>query len=183
MEPMNREPYDVLVVGARCGGSPTAMLLARKGYRVLLVDKATFPSDTISTHIVHPPGVAALRRWGVLDRLLTTGCPPISTYAFDFGPFTLSGAPGRDGGRVAYAPRRTVLGKLLLDAAAEAGVEVREGFVVQEVLRTDGRVTGIRGHGRNGHTATEQARVVIGADGWQSVVAAAVSPSRYHEKP
>ena len=86
--------FDAIVVGARCAGSPTAMLLARKGYRVLLVDRATFPSDTVSTHIVHPLGVEALARWGLLDRLVATGCPPIDTYAFDFGPFTIAGAPG-----------------------------------------------------------------------------------------
>ena len=65
--------YDAIVIGARCGGSPTAMLLARAGYRVLLVDKATFPSDTMSTHFLHPPAVAALRRWGILERLEATG--------------------------------------------------------------------------------------------------------------
>ena len=86
--------YDVIIVGARCAGSPTAMLLARRGYRVLAVDRASFPSDTISTHLIHPPGVAALGRWGLLDRLLATGCPAIHTYLFDVGPFTLSGTPG-----------------------------------------------------------------------------------------
>src|SRR6185369_15350824 len=85
--------YDVIVVGARCAGSPTAMLLARKGYRVLLADRATFPSDTLSTHVVQPLGVAALKRWGLLDRLAATGCPPIHTYAFDFGPVTIAGSP------------------------------------------------------------------------------------------
>src|SRR5213593_1435216 len=108
--------FDAIVVGARCAGSPTAMLLARKGYRVLVVDRATFPSDTISTHVVHPLGVAALARWGLLDRLAATGCPAIHTYAFDFGPFTLSGAPGTAEAPVAYCPRRTVLDKLLVDA-------------------------------------------------------------------
>ena len=88
--------FDVIVVGARCAGSPTAMLLARKGYRVLAVDRASFPSDTVSTHLVHPPAVNALSRWGLLDRLVATGCPPIHTYAFDFGPFTIAGAPGTD---------------------------------------------------------------------------------------
>jgi 2-polyprenyl-6-methoxyphenol hydroxylase-like FAD-dependent oxidoreductase len=83
-------PFDVIVVGARCAGSPTAMLLALKGYRVLLVDRATFPSDTVSTHLVHPVGVEALSRWGLLERLIATGCPPIHTYDFDFGPFTIS---------------------------------------------------------------------------------------------
>ena len=86
--------YNAIVVGARCAGSPTAMLLARKGYRVLLVDRATFPSDTISTHLIHPPGVTALNRWGLLGRLLATGCPAIHTYAFDMGPFVISGTPG-----------------------------------------------------------------------------------------
>ena len=76
---MTDRRYDAIVVGARCAGSPTAMLLARKGYDVLAVDRATFPSDTISTHLLHPPGVAALRRWGLLERLVAPGCPPIHT--------------------------------------------------------------------------------------------------------
>src|SRR3954470_1653965 len=83
--------YDVIVMGARCAGSPTAMLLARKGYRVLAVDRASFPSDTVSTHLVHPPAVNAMARWELLDRLGATGCPPIHTYAFDFGAFTITG--------------------------------------------------------------------------------------------
>src|SRR5688572_8621285 len=106
---MHENQYDVIVVGARCAGSSTAMLLARYGYRVLVVDRSTFPSDTISTHLIHPPGVAALRRWGLLDRVVATGCPPVHTYAFDFGAFELAGAPGTPEGPVGYAPRRTVL--------------------------------------------------------------------------
>jgi len=157
--------YDAIVVGARCAGSPTAMLLARKGYNVLVVDRAKFPSDTISTHLVHPPGVAALNRWGLLDRLVATGCPPIDTYAFDFGLATVSGAPGTAEAPVAYSPRRTVLDKLLVDAALDAGAEVREEFTVEDILIEDGRVTGLRGHGKAGQTVTEHARVVIGADG------------------
>src|SRR5262245_53426425 len=115
--------YDAIIVGARCAGSPTAMLLARRGYRVLAVDRATFPSDTLSTHLVQPLGVEALSRWGLLDRLTATGCPPIATYAFDFGAFTIAGAPGTKCAPVAYCPRRTVLDKLLVDAAAEDGAE------------------------------------------------------------
>jgi len=180
---MAENRYDAIVVGARCAGSPTAMLLARKGYKVLVVDRARFPSDTVSTHIVHPPGVAALRRWGLLDRVVATGCPPIDTYAVDFGPFTISGAPGTEKAPVAYGPRRTVLDKLLVDAASEAGAEVREGFTVDEVVLGDGRVTGVRGHGRDGGTVTEHARVVVGADGRHSLVARAVKPERYNEKP
>jgi 2-polyprenyl-6-methoxyphenol hydroxylase-like FAD-dependent oxidoreductase len=180
---MSTKKYDAIVVGARCAGAPTAMLLARKGYDVLAVDRATFPSDTISTHLVHPPGIASLRRWGLLDRVTSTGCPPIDTYAFDLGPFTISGAPGTADAPFAYAPRRTVLDKLLVDAASEAGVEVREAFTVEDVVIEDGGVTGVRGHGRGGRPVTERARVVIGADGRHSRVARAVRPEQYHDKP
>ena len=169
--------YDVLVTGARCAGSPTAMLLARRGYRVLLVDRVTFPSDTVSTHLVHPPGVEALARWGLRDRLAATGCPPITSYTFDLGP-VLTGSPG-----TAYCPRRTVLDKLLVDAAAEAGAEVREGFTVEEVVVDDGTVTGIRGHGADRRSDSVPARIVVGADGRHSRVAAAVDAPRYSERP
>ncbi len=140
--------FDVIVVGARCAGSPTAMLLARKGYRVLAVDRATFPSDTVSTHILHPLGVAALSRWGLLDRLTASGCPPMHTYTYDFGPFTIAGAPGTTEAPVAYCPRRTILDKLLVDAAAQSGAEIREGFTVEEILIEDGRAVGIKGHSK-----------------------------------
>src|SRR5215203_1689276 len=140
---MSKE-FDAIIVGARCAGSPLAMLLARKGYRVLVVDRATFPSDTVSTHILHPLGAKALSEWGLLDRLAASGCPPIHTYTFDFGPFTLAGAPGTSDAPVAYCPRRTVLDKLLVDAAAEAGAEIREGFSVEDVLIEDGCTVGIR---------------------------------------
>ena len=87
-------------IRCNCGGRALRRLTngdacwLAKGYRVLVVDRATFPSDTLSTHIVHPRAADALSRWGLLDRLVASGCPPIHTYAFDFGPFTLSGAPG-----------------------------------------------------------------------------------------
>ena len=174
--------YDAIVVGARVAGSPTAMLLARKGYDVSLVDRASFPSDTISTHLIHPPGITALQRWGLLDKVVASGCPGIDTYAFDFGPFTLSGAPDPDG-TVAYGPRRTVLDKVLLDAAVEAGVEVREGFSVESTVHEHDHVIGVRGHGKGSTTVNEHARVVIGADGRHSLVAQAVNPFQYHEKP
>jgi 2-polyprenyl-6-methoxyphenol hydroxylase-like FAD-dependent oxidoreductase len=175
--------YDVIVVGSRCAGSPTAMLLARKGYRVLLVDRATFPSDTISTHVVHPLAVAALRRWGLADALAATGCPPIATYGFHFGTFTLAGTPGTADEPIAYCPRRIILDKLLLDAAAAAGAEIREGFVVEEIVAEDGRVVGIRGRSKQGTRVTERAAVVVGADGRNSIVAYAVATPKYNERP
>jgi 2-polyprenyl-6-methoxyphenol hydroxylase-like FAD-dependent oxidoreductase len=178
------DTYDAIVVGARCAGSPTAMLLAQQGHRTLVVDKATFPSDTVSTHMIHAPGVAALQRWGLLDTLVATGCPPIETYTFDFGPLVLKGSSlCVDGNSTGYAPRRTVLDKILVDAAAAAGAEVRQGFSVDEVLVEDGVVCGIRGRDASGTTVIERAPVVIGADGRGSRVARAVKPEEYETKP
>ena len=159
------------------------MRLACKGYRVLVVDRAMFPSDTVSTHVLQPLAVAALARWGLIDRLTATGCPPIHTYTFDFGPFTISGAPGTKDTPVAYCPRRTVLDKLLVDAAAEAGAEIREGFAVEEILIEDGRVVGIKGRSKGAATVTERAQVIVGADGRYSLMAEAVRPEQYNEKP
>ena len=176
--------YDVIVVGARCAGSPTAMLLARSGHRVLVVDRATFPSDTLSTHAIHAPGVAAVRRWGLLDDVVATGCPSLETYSFDFGFFTIAGTPRPcEGISVGYAPRRFLLDKILLDAAAAAGAEVQEHFSVDELLVEDGVVQGIHGHDADGTATTHRARVVVGADGRQSRVARAVRAEQYLEKP
>ncbi len=87
--------YDVIVVGARCVGAPTAMLLARLGYRVLLVDRASFPSDTLSTHFIKPPGVAMLRRWGLLDQVAACGCPPVTRFRWDWSPRTARREPAQ----------------------------------------------------------------------------------------
>jgi flavin-dependent dehydrogenase len=174
--------YQVIVVGARCAGSPTAMLLARKGYKVLVVDRATFPSDTVSTHLVHPPGLDALQRWGLLDRVRATGCPAIPEYRFDMGAFSFTGTPGLPHQPSSYGPRRTVLDKILVDAASEAGAEVREGFAVEDILFEEGRVTGMRGTA-GGKSFTERAHIVVGADGTSSLVARSVGAEAYHEKP
>lgn len=180
---MSEHPYAAIVVGARCAGSPTAMLLARAGHRVLLVDRATFPSDTLSTHLIHQPGVALLRKWGLLERLERTGCPAIDTIRLDFGPLALAGSPlPADGVKVAYAPRRTILDKLLVDAAIEAGAEFREHFTVDELVWDAGRVVGVRGRTRHGAAVTETAELVIGADGLHSVVARAVGAPVYQDR-
>jgi 2-polyprenyl-6-methoxyphenol hydroxylase-like FAD-dependent oxidoreductase len=175
--------HDVIIVGARCAGSPTAMLLAQQGHRVLVVDRATFPSDTVSTHVLHPKAGAALQRWGLLDAVVATGCPAITTYHFDFGPITLSGTPASPEGLPAYAPRRTVLDKILVDAAVAAGAEVREGFAVDEILVEDGVVVGVLGRDADGKLAEERAGVVIGADGRNSMVARAVQAPDYFTTP
>jgi flavin-dependent dehydrogenase len=164
--------FDAIVVGARCAGSPTAMLLSRAGYRVLLLDRTTFPSDTLSTHLIHQPGVAALARWGLLDRLRASGCPPLDRAVYHVADVRLEGCGhGVEGQRAGYAPRRHVLDAMLAHAAAESGVELREACSVKGLLRDEsGRVVGVEGSHR-GRPFTERAHLVIGADGMRSSVA------------
>lgn len=176
--------YDVIVIGARCAGSPTAMLLARAGHRVLLLDKATFPSDIARLFFIRQSGVALLARWGLLDRVVDSGCPPIVEVTNDADGIKLVGtAPPFDGVAEAYAPRRAVLDTILAHAAAESGAELREGFVVEEILTDGDRVTGVRGRTTGGRTVTEHARVVVGADGMRSVVARTVGAPVYEARP
>ena len=168
--------YDTIIVGGRCAGASTAMLLARQGFKVLLLDKTTFPSDTISTHIVWPHGAEILARWGLLPALAATGAPPICRrMTFDVGPFALRGTiPDANDGAGGFCPRRIILDNLLVGAAAQSGVEVRESFTVDELLVAGDTIVGIRGRGKNAKPVEERARIVIGADGVNSVVARAV---------
>ena len=176
--------YDAIVIGSRCAGAPTAMLLARRGRRVLVVDRATFPSDVLSGHTIQASGTARLARWGLLDRVRATGSPFLDTVRFDFGPVVLEGKPAPvEGISDAICIRRTIIDTLLTDAAAEAGAEVRQGFTVKELLWEDGRVVGIRGRDATGATVEERAAIVIGADGTNSFVARAVGAPTYHERP
>jgi flavin-dependent dehydrogenase len=172
--------YDAIVIGARCAGSPTAMLLARKGYRVLLLERATLKSEVPRGHLIQAPGTALLKRWGLLDRVIASNCPPIHRVTLDLGPFALSGSPPlSDPDAPLYAPRHGILDRILADAAVEAGAELREGFVVQELLMEGDRVSGIRGHGKEDGTVTEYAKIVIGADGLHSLVARTVQAPQY----
>src|SRR6188474_1046741 len=122
--------YDVIVIGARCAGAATAMLAARRGCRVLLVDRARFPSDIPHGHFIHRLGPQRLRDWGLLPAVTAT-CPPVTTMTMDFGDFPLVGRDLEiDGVPVGLGPRRFDLDAVLLRAATNAGVEVREGFSV-----------------------------------------------------
>ncbi len=175
--------FDAIVIGARCAGSPTAMLLARRGYRVLLVDRGTFPSDIFRSHFIQHPGVAALHRW-VLPRVIASGCPAIRRRLSDFGDFPLIvPAVVADGVDANYAPRRFVLDALLAEAAVAAGAEPREAFTVHDLVWTEGRVVGIRGRAGGGAMVEERARLVIGADGLHSVVARQARARTYHTRP
>jgi 2-polyprenyl-6-methoxyphenol hydroxylase-like FAD-dependent oxidoreductase len=177
--------YDAVVVGARCAGASTALLLARAGHRVLLLDRARFPSDTLSGLYIHQPGVERLARWGVLDRIRESGCPPLREVSYRVADVCVSGPaptlPGVDG---AYAPRRYVLDTALAEAAAAAGADVRDRTSVTGLTTDgDGRVTGVRLREAGGVEVTEQARLVIGADGMRSTVARLVEAPAYVHHP
>lgn len=182
--------YDAIVVGARCAGAATAMLLARKGHRVLLVDRGHFPSDMRqSTHLVWQPGVARLETWGLRGEVAASGCPAITGGAIDFGPFTLTGRfPPAGDVHEAYAPRRFVLDTILVEAAVRAGAELQEGCTVDGLITGDPvngagpRVHGVRGR-IGGRTFTATAPVVIGADGMRSAVARMTQAPSYLERP
>ena len=164
--------YDVIVVGARCAGAPLAMLLARAGHRVALVDRTSFPSDTMSTHFLWQRGAARLHAWGLLGRLRERGCEPIREITFDVCPVQMTGiGPAVSGVADTYCPRRTVLDTRLAEAAMEAGAELIEGFAVRDVLWSAGQVAGVRGHRQGGAESAMQARVVVGADGLHSTIA------------
>src|SRR5690349_19177371 len=137
--------YDAIIIGARVAGAPTALLLARQGLKVLLLDKASFPSDIISTHQVQVPGGALLKRFGLLDKVVATQPGIAPSAKFDIGPIVLNGSyPAMDGVNFVASPRRYILDKILVDAAVEAGAELRENFITEEILFEDGRAIGIK---------------------------------------
>jgi flavin-dependent dehydrogenase len=173
MHTPNRSRHDVVVVGARVAGSATAMLLARLGHDVVVVDQATFPSDTTSTHSIARSGVVQLRRWGLLDEVLDSGAPAIRQVTFNAGGEsvrrTIKHKAGVD---LVAAPRRYVLDAILASAAARAGAQVRLGVTVTGVRRDGrGRVVGVDGQDRAGAPVQLGARWVVGADGLGSRVA------------
>src|SRR5262245_55651834 len=176
--------YDVIIVGARVAGSATALLLARQGVRVLVVDRASFPSDTLSTHQIQVPGVARLSGWGVLDPILAAATPPTRQVRFDqSGVAFTARMPTVDGVDFMCSPRRTLLDHTLVEAARAAGAQVRENVAVEELIERDGRVVGIRAKEKGGPAFTEHAALVVGADGRTSVVARSVRPREYRVIP
>ena len=176
---------DIIVVGARCAGAPTAMLLARKGYRVLLVDRSTFPSDIPQGHFIHRHGPRRLREWGLLDRVVSTGCPPSTTITLDTGGSRLVGKDlVLDGVAAGYGPRRGALDQVLIDGAVAAGVHLREGFAVEEYVSEGDRIVGIGGRDRTGGAlVTERAILTVGADGRGSRLARTVQAPEYDVTP
>jgi 2-polyprenyl-6-methoxyphenol hydroxylase-like FAD-dependent oxidoreductase len=151
---------------------------------VLLIDRATFPSDVMSTLYIHQPGVALLNRWGLLDAVVASGCPRIDTLSYYVQDVELHGPVASYGGITAtYAPRRQVLDQLLIDAAVAAGAEFAEGFSLSSVLWEDSRVAGVRLRAKDGGEVTERTGLVVGADGMRSRLAELVEAPYVTEDP
>jgi 2-polyprenyl-6-methoxyphenol hydroxylase-like FAD-dependent oxidoreductase len=169
-------PWDVVIVGARLAGASTAMLLARAGLRVLCLDRARYGSDTLSTHALMRAGTLQLQRWGVLDAVIEAGTPAVRSTAFHYGDEVVSVSIKPTAGVEAlYAPRRTLLDSLIVDAAVAAGATVRFGTTATSLARDrEGRVTGVTTRSRDGSPGMERAGLVVGADGRHSLVAEAV---------
>ena len=179
MSTTDRSRHDVVIVGGRVAGSATAMLLARLGHDVVVVDQGSFASDTISTHSIARSGVVQLRRWGLLDEVLDSGAPAIREVTFNAGGESVRRQiKDKAGVDLVVAPRRYVLDSLLASAAERAGADVRYGVSVSGVHRDQrGRVAGVFGHDRVGAPIDIYARYVVGADGLRSRVARSVEAS------
>jgi flavin-dependent dehydrogenase len=164
--------YDVIVVGARAAGAATAMLLARRGLSVLAIDRSAYGSDTLSTHSLALPGVSLLSRWGLLDRVRSEGTPVTKHLAFHYGERVVEiDVPERGDVDGLYSPRRTLLDRVLVDAAVESGADVRHGVTMTSVTRgPDGAVNGVELECGGVHRSIG-ARFVVGADGVRSRVA------------
>lgn len=172
--------YDAIVVGARVAGAATAMLLSRRGHRVLLLDRTDPATDTLSTHALMQPGVTQLRRWGLLDEVIAAGTPAIERVTFHYPDESVRVNLHRP----VYAPRRTVLDPIILSAAAESGAEVRIGPRVERLVHDDdGTVHGVVTTDRTGRSSVETADWVIGADGMRSTVARACRPATTRVSP
>lgn len=176
--------YDVVVVGARCAGSPLATHLSRAGLSVALIDRAAFPSETASTHFFQVEGVASLARLGVLDHILDSGAPMLEQIDLRIGDMRL-GTPipfSPDDRGPGLCVRRQVLDASLVDAARDAGAEVRTSTRVIGLVERGGRVAGVR-VATGSHEEELRASLVVGADGTGSTVGRLVGARKYNQIP
>jgi flavin-dependent dehydrogenase len=176
-----KDGYDAVVVGGRVAGASTALLLARAGHGVAVVDRVRFPSDTLSTHLIWPSGVIQLQRWGLLEAILDAGTPLLPTIRNNVDGIAFETPVWAESGVEAVcAPRRTVLDPTILAAAERAGAEVFEGVTVDGLSRDRrGRIDGVVGHRDDGRPLRIAAGLVVGADGWRSRVARDAGAATY----
>src|SRR5574341_902275 len=175
--------FDVIVVGSRIAGSITATLLGERGWRVLLIDRSRFPSDTLSTHFFRWPAMEAFRRAGVLEAVHATGAPPLRNSFHDLDGHVFT-EPVQGEGDLNYylCVRRITLDDILIGRVRrEKAVELREGVTVRSLLRDGAQVTGVRVGRGGGEEIT--ASVVVGADGIRSLVARTVNPPAERSEP
>ncbi|HEX5265806.1 MAG TPA: NAD(P)/FAD-dependent oxidoreductase [Acidimicrobiales bacterium] len=174
------DSYDVVVVGARCAGAPLAMLLAREGLRVCLIDRARFPSEVPSTHAIQPNGVAALERMGLAERVRAIGAPPITQAKIDIDGVVIDYSDGfvAQSGAPMWCIRRASLDQQLVEAAVDAGAEFRPTTAATGLVRNDGRVGGVETP-----AGRISASLVVGADGPHSGVARMAGSREYHASP
>jgi flavin-dependent dehydrogenase len=174
--------YDAVIVGGRCAGAATAILLSRAGAKVLLVDRQAYGTDTLSTHALMRTGVAQLERWGLLPQIMAKDTPAVRETSFHYGDEThrISIKP-ENGVEYLCAPRRTVLDRVLVDAARSAGTDVRHGVLLTELQQENGRVVGARLKDASGNPTMVKSDIVIGADGKQSTIARLVNARPYVE--
>jgi len=184
MSTPNTPHYDVIIAGARCAGAATALLLARQGARVLVLDKSRYGTDTLSTHALMRGAVLQLDRWGLLPSVARAGTPPVRSTTFHLADaVTTIPVKPKHGVEALYAPRRRILDAILADAARNAGADVRFGASVSDVRRDRaGRVTGIIGRA-GGARLEASADLVVGADGRRSTVAWCVGAQAAHVAP
>lgn len=175
------EKYDALIVGARAAGAATALLLASQGLKVLAIDRQAYGSDTISTHALMRGAVIQLTRWGLLDEIIKAGTPAVRYTTFYYGDEAI----GLDikpeyGANSLFAPRRTVLDRVLVDGARRAGAHIYHGGSLRALdFDPDGRVTGASFQDAEGNAHSIKADIVIGADGRRSTVADLVNAQTY----
>ncbi|MEM9638246.1 MAG: FAD-dependent monooxygenase [Pseudomonadota bacterium] len=171
-----RDVYDAVIVGARCAGAATALLLARQGARVLMIDRDHALEDTLSTHALTRPAVRLLSAWGLLDDLLAADTPLITQTTFHYGQDQID-IPIRSDAQVPglVAPRRWVLDRFLRDTAVRDGAEFCSSVNFVGVGRDlSDRIRGATLQFPNGTTRTICTPMVIGADGVRSSVAKVV---------
>jgi 2-polyprenyl-6-methoxyphenol hydroxylase-like FAD-dependent oxidoreductase len=182
----SNEHFDVVIVGARCAGSPLAIFLKRAGLSVCVVDQAGFPSDALSTHMFQVSGIEIMEKLGIFEDVLATKAPPVTNCHMRFEDVDFSGPPRvREGDPTVpmLCVRRLSLDVILVEKALAEGVDVRLHTRVTGLVEKDGRVAGIRVAGRDGHASTIGADLVVGADGRLSTIARLVGSRRYHVLP